>query len=55
MVSGYQSREFGLGLDDLLSNEVREIINSKRKNTQYQSKDYAIIINCNENKKKHYQ
>lgn len=41
MVSGYQSREFGLGLNDLLTNQILLDTNQKREKRKYISEDDA--------------
>ena len=45
MISGYQAREFGLGLGNLLSPDVLRAINMKRQGSEYESKDDALLIN----------
>ena len=44
MVSGYQSREFGLGLGNLLTHASIEQINERRSNQHYKSQDDAKIV-----------
>ena len=44
MISGYQCREFGLGLGDLLTPEILLKINENRKNTSYLSKKDAMLV-----------
>ena len=46
MISGYQAREFGLGLEELLTPSVVNGINLKRKDIDYKSEDDALLINC---------
>ena len=46
MISGYQAREFGLGLRSLLTAEILAIVNSNRKGTKYRSeKDAKLLYN----------
>ena len=47
MISGFQSREFGLGLGNLLTNEILSLINNKRKGQKYLSAADAVLINNN--------
>ena len=44
MVSGYQSREFGLGLGSKLTPSITAQINIARSNTKYISTEDAILI-----------
>ena len=44
MISGYQAREFGLGLGKLLSPATVKEINDKRRNCEYKSKEDAMLI-----------
>ena len=44
MISGFQSREFGLGFGDLLSPMILSKINEKRKGCKYISVDDAKLI-----------
>ena len=51
MVSGYQSREFGLGFGKKLTPTILATINNKRKNNKYVSSESAILINGSDIKK----
>ena len=51
MVSGYQSREFGLGLGSKLTPSITAQINIARSNTKYVSKEDAILIHGTDIKK----
>ena len=51
MVSGYQSREFGLGFRNKLTAEKRATINENRRNKRYVSSEDAILINGTDLKK----
>ena len=51
MVSGYQAREFGLGLGSKLTPTIIGQINNARRNTNYISAEDAILINGNATKK----
>ena len=51
MISGYQAREFGLGLGELLTPSVMNGINLKRKDIDYKSEDDALLINGDIKKK----
>ena len=51
MVSGYQSREFGLGFGKKLTPTILATINNKRKNNRYVSSESAILINGSDIKK----
>ena len=44
MLSGFQSREFGLGLRTLLSEDVLSAVNGFRKGTKYKSEDSAMLV-----------
>ena len=44
MISGYQSREFGLGLGSMLTTEMRNKINFARRGKKYNSADDAELI-----------
>ena len=44
MVLGYQAREFGLGLGDLLTNKVLKKVNDRMENKDYISvKDVKLV------------
>ena len=47
MISGFQSREFGLGFGNLLTNEILSLINNNRKGQKYLSAADALLINNN--------
>ena len=51
MISGFQSRETGLGLGNLLTDRVRGSINAKRKGMKYISKVDSELINGSDVKK----
>jgi len=51
MVSGYQSREFGLGLGKKLTPTIMATINDKRRKTKYVSSESAILLNGTDLKK----
>ena len=44
MISGFQSREFGLGLRDLLTKEILDQINSNRRGQKYISEIDAMLV-----------
>ena len=44
MLSGFQSREFGLGLRSLLTPAVLNVINEKRRGEHYKSSDDAKLL-----------
>jgi len=50
MISGFQSRTFGLGLGDLLNAEMQDRINVSRRGKKYKSELDAEIVNSNANK-----
>ena len=50
MISGFQSRTFGLGLGDLLNAEMQNRINVSRRSKKYKSELDAEIVNSNSNK-----
>lgn len=45
MISGFQAREIGLGLNELLVDAVIEAIHQKRKGTKYIASDDTQLIN----------
>ena len=51
MVSGYQSREFGLGLRNKLTPTMMAFINLNRKNTTYLSREDALLLHSDDSKK----
>ena len=51
MVSGFQSREFGLGLGDLLTPDVLSKINENRKGKKCVSTEEVKLLNADEYKK----
>ena len=44
MISGFQSREFGLGLSTLLSEDVMSAVNDLRKGKKYKAEDSAMLV-----------
>ena len=44
MISGYQSREFGLGLGQLLTDDVIKEVNRQRLGTKYLSKNDSKLL-----------
>ena len=44
MLSGFQSREFGLGLRTLLTEDVLSAVNGLRKGTKYKSEESAMLV-----------
>ena len=44
MLSGFQSREFGLGLSTLLSEDVLSAVNGLRRGTKYKAEDSAMLV-----------
>ena len=51
MVSGFQSRETGLGLGTLLTDLIRSKVNENRKGSKYISKEDANLVNSSDLKK----
>ena len=44
MISGFQSREFGLGLGDRLTEDILAEVNEKMKGEEYVSSDCAKLL-----------
>ena len=55
MVSGYQAREFGLGLGAILTPQLKQEINQKRVGKHYKSVEDALILNSDSLKKTTYR